>query len=539
VACRLASEERGAVWLRRYLQRAGGTFVKLGQLMASRSDLLGATYQRELAKLSDRMPSTPFGVVNRIIEDELHRPLGEVFSSFERVPVASASIAQVHRATLPGGELVAVKVGHPDMGRRFAVDLFLLNALAKIAISLGFFSSVDIEDLLSEVNRLLRREFDFVFEALNAHRMHTLMAEDQVKHVAPKVFFSHSARHVLTMEFFEGVWLNEVMASVSMGDIAELSKLEEMTGTTPKQIARVIFRSLIEQISTHRTVHADPHGGNIVVRLDGSIGFVDFGNVGVLDERSWQQQTALFRGLAERNIHKSYLALLSMVEPVPLVRRNRLEREVKGHIADWLLAVTTPEAPIGMKSNGRLLLNCVNSFRSARLPIPWIFISVMRATLISDMYIYTLDPTFDPVREMLDYFENVRRDEERRLLTDDPVRELENYALTALAGVAAIRTLSEWLINELPLYGRIYTDAISRSEQVWARILGYASRVGVLLVIAILLVKTGLSLQLFSHNPLVQALSSLGWLETSAIAIVSIVLGHLRHILGGAPRTQR
>lgn len=147
-------------------------------------------------------------------------------------------------------------------------------------------------------------------------------------------------------------------------------------------------------------MHADPHSANVVILPGGTLGLVDLGNVGTLDERNWRKQVAVFRGIARRSIHDTYAALLSMVEPLPVTNISRLERECKNTIANWLIANSSPHTPPLLKSNGRLRFACVNEFRRAGLQVPWILMTVMRSIVISDMLIYGLDPEVDTTEEL-------------------------------------------------------------------------------------------------------------------------------------------
>lgn len=245
---KLIGPEHGAVLLRWYLQVGGGVFVKVGQLLSSRLDLLGPAYLRELARLTDRLAPTPFPKIKEIVEHELRRPFAQSYRQFDKQPVASASIAQVHLARLHPGERVAVKIMHPGTEYQFQVDLFLLGVFAGLLSGLGLFGRLDAAGLVREISRSIRRELDFTREALSTQRMHDLLASDPIDHAAPKIYFAHSSRRVMTMEYFQGVWLNELIDAVGTRNLAFLAELRTTMSISPERTARLILRSLAEQI---------------------------------------------------------------------------------------------------------------------------------------------------------------------------------------------------------------------------------------------------------------------------------------------------
>jgi ubiquinone biosynthesis protein len=353
---RLGGPAAGPRVLRWYFQTLGATFVKLGQLLATRYDLLPAAYCAELATLLDSLPPEPLARIVAAVERDLGCPLAACFEDFERVPLASASVAQVHGARLRGGERVVVKVLRPGIEQHFRVDFFYFRLIAWFIHRLGVLPNVDLREIVRELRKLSSEETDFRREARNLREMHDRMACDDIDHYAPRVYPDYSTRAVLTMERIDGVPVTKLCAAVEAGDHAQLAAWAE-AGITPHRTARVILRSLLEQTYHHRVFQVDPHAGNLFVTPGGTVAWVDFGLVGWLDERIWAQQLKLRMAIASGKLHSAYLCLIATLEPLPPGKDlSRFETEIKEYLRDWTLASRDPGAPIAEKSSGYFLL---------------------------------------------------------------------------------------------------------------------------------------------------------------------------------------
>ncbi len=192
------------------------------------------------------MPSVPFAVARQIVERDLKRPIEEVFREFDPVPLASASIAQVHGAVLHTGESVVVKVMHPGIEKTFLVDLAFIKRLARFSRRHRRILRVDLTALARDFIDLTQEELDFRREARNTDRMRKLMQADDIAHCAPKVFFDYSGSRVITMERMEGVAVIDLMAAVDRMDTAQL-ELWSKRGITPEGAAQLLLRSVLEQ----------------------------------------------------------------------------------------------------------------------------------------------------------------------------------------------------------------------------------------------------------------------------------------------------
>ncbi|MBO0703233.1 MAG: AarF/ABC1/UbiB kinase family protein, partial [Candidatus Dormibacteraeota bacterium] len=289
--------QRAPAVLRRYLQACGGGFVKLGQVLATRYDLLPEAYCDELAKLFDRVPPAPAAAIERVIADDLGRPLSQCFDDFDPRPLGSASIAQVHPARLISGVPVAVKVIRPGIVRTFRVDLAYLAAAGRFSSRFGVLTHLRLETMAHELSRLTREELDFHREARNAAFFHRRMAEDEIDHCAPRVYFDLCGPRVITMERVQGVPMTELLAAVQHDDRTRLDEWAAL-GIRPRRTARLLLRSVLQQTMQYRVFNADPHPANLILKAGGALAWLDFGMVGWLDEQTWGQQFRLQAAVA-------------------------------------------------------------------------------------------------------------------------------------------------------------------------------------------------------------------------------------------------
>jgi ubiquinone biosynthesis protein len=275
------------VRIRLALEELGPTFIKLGQIMSTRPDLVGTSLASELEKLQASVPPDPPEVAVRVIEQALGSTIGEIFRQFDEIPIASASIGQVHRATLPSGERVAVKVQHADIRQRVWVDLDILTGLAQLAQHLPELEPYRPCATVAEFQRVLRRELDFDREARNMVEFRRYFASNPHVRIA-RPYTELCTDRVLVMEWLEGTSLGVLDAGSR--DPAEL-----------EQAARYGAELYLEMIFTHGMYHADPHPGNLFLLADGTIALLDCGMVGRIDESLREDIEDLLAAIVEQD----------------------------------------------------------------------------------------------------------------------------------------------------------------------------------------------------------------------------------------------
>ena len=259
--------------LRMAFEELGPTYVKLGQILSTRPDLVPMEYIEELSRLQDKIPAFPFEKVRRVVSSEFGMSPEEVFDSLEEEPFASASIGQVHRAVLKDGEAVAVKFQRPGIEKIIEVDLEIMLHLATLAEhhieELSFHRPVKI---VEEFAKTLEKEIDYKNEATNMERIARHFIDDPLVYI-PKVFRDTTTTRVLTCEFIEGIKISDIESL----DAAGLDR-----GIITARGADLVLK----QIFVHGFFHADPHPGNIFVLPDNVICLLDFGMTGIVDRQT-------------------------------------------------------------------------------------------------------------------------------------------------------------------------------------------------------------------------------------------------------------
>ncbi|HYY04560.1 MAG TPA: AarF/ABC1/UbiB kinase family protein [Gaiellaceae bacterium] len=303
--------------LREMLDELGPTFVKFGQLLSTRPDILPPDIISELRGLQDDVRPFPFAEVEQVIEEELGLTLERLFAGFEERPVAAASIGQVHRATLPNGKPVAVKVQRPSAPRRIESDLSLLYQAARIAKErVRALDFIDTRQLVDEFARSIRQELDYRLEARNAATFHRNFAGHPHVHV-PRVYWSYTRSRVLTLEWLDGTQVADI-------DPKEWS-LEER-----RELAYLMTETWMTMIFRHGFFHGDPHPANVLVlgRAD-QIGLVDFGATGKLTDDDMTKLTRLFIDAASENVEALPRRLADLGVRYPREREEEFLAELR------------------------------------------------------------------------------------------------------------------------------------------------------------------------------------------------------------------
>ena len=275
--------------LRLMLQELGTTFIKFGQLLSSRPDWVGEKISEELSQLHDDNPPISFEEIKVIIESELGGDIDDIFAEFSKESLATASIAQVHKAKLPTGEKVAVKVQKTNVQEIVETDLSIMRFIANESERFDTsFKHLNLPAIVHEFDRSIQKEMDFDNELMNIRHMNDNFKYND-KIIVPVTYQDYSTEKVLTMEYVEGVKLSEVI----VGDDPKYNKI---------LIADRIVRSYFQQIFVDGFFHADPHPGNIFITDDNAVCFIDFGMMGVLDEEFRQNLAELMIHFSDRNI---------------------------------------------------------------------------------------------------------------------------------------------------------------------------------------------------------------------------------------------
>ncbi|QQZ62297.1 phosphotransferase [Paenibacillus sonchi] len=365
--------------IRRVLEDLGPTFVKLGQLASTRSDLLPDSIIQELVKLQDSVPPFSAETARNILEQELDQPIDEMFSYFENAPLAAASIGQVHRAVLHGGQSVAVKIQRPGVMRTMTRDLEILQDLSALAErKLDWAKQYGLTRMVEEFSRALLAELDYGQEGRNAERIAGQLTEhDQV--YIPAIYWDYSSTRVLTMEYVEGITLNH---------------REELLlkGVKLKTLAQQLVEMMLNQIFIHGFFHADPHPGNVMLLDDGKLALIDFGMVGRLSEEMKDSLSALVIALMRKNTDSMVRAILRLGVIPEEADRMALHDDMDR------LREAYYDIPFKQVSIGKALNDLFGIARKHRLVIPPDLAMLGKTMLTLEGVVGNLDPSFSIVQ---------------------------------------------------------------------------------------------------------------------------------------------
>ncbi|WP_411277139.1 ABC1 kinase family protein [Gaiella sp.] len=350
--------------LREMLDELGPTFVKFGQLLSTRPDVMPPDVIVELRRLQDDVTPIPFAEVRRVVEEEIGLTIEQAFLSFDETPLAAASIGQVHRATLPTGDEVAVKVQRPEAPRQVESDLQLMRSAAKVVRErVHALDFVDAEALVDEFARAIRQELDYNHEARNAETFRRNFG-DSPDVAVPKVIWRYSSARVLTLEYLAG----EQFADLDL----EARSIDER-----RELAYRMTEAWMTMIFRHGFFHGDPHPANILLLDDGRIGLVDFGLAGRLTDEDMTNLTRLFIDAATENVDALPRRLAELGLRYPKEREPELKDAIEDLFYRYYGSSVSDIDPLEVIREGLDLIYALN----LRLPSRFVTLDKAIATL--------------------------------------------------------------------------------------------------------------------------------------------------------------
>lgn len=405
--------------LRNVLMDLGPTFVKFGQILSTRPDVIGYSIAQDLSELQDRVAVLPFEDMERVIVSELGSSVASLFESFEQTPVAAASLSQVYKATLPGGKRVAVKVLRPNVERVIESDLRLMGTMAEwVAEHVKESAWFDPVGVVDEFARSIRRELDFSIEARVIERFRENF--DGVSEIfVPRVYADVSSRRVLTMDWVDGVRLDA------------LDQYDDRNCDPPK-VARIGSQIVCRQVFEHHLFHADPHPGNIFITHDNQIAFLDYGMVGHVERTDAAAMADLLYAMFREDSAACVTAML-LLTTGDAEDRQALEHEAADFIA------FEGQALISGGRVGEGIEKMIDILRRHHLRLAPRFSLLLKSLATIESVGHLLDPKMDMIPIIQPYVE--------RLVATrySPVRVVKE----AQEGMAALLKLSRELPGEL------------------------------------------------------------------------------------------
>ncbi len=483
--------------IRMALEELGPTFIKLGQILSTRPDILPPELIRELEKLQDRVAPFPNEEARRILEDELGVSLDQVFSAFEDSPHASASIAQVHLATLINGDRVAVKIRRPGIEHIIASDIVILHHVVTIVESaFEDFAQLNLNEVIDHFEWVIHQEMDFIHEMRNIIRFNSLYKNDKRVKVL-SVYHHLCSQSVLVMEYVEG---------------KRLTLIDELSDVDVKKIARRGAALILSQIFEYGFFHADPHSGNILILEDNVLCFLDFGMMGTLPSYQKELLTDLVAAVIRKNYTRATRTILKLCQG-SIENTEHLEQEIAEMVEQYyympLEEIRIPE----------LIHQSFDIITMNHLRIPSNLYLLLKAVLTIEGIGQSLDPGFNLVEFTQPYAKKFMREK------FNPGK-LANEVIFTLADTGILlRDLPSDLKDILDTVrkGKIHLDLEKKSlEPVRKSLLAATSRLGTSIIMASLII--GSSLIMFARIPPyvfgnVSLLGLLGWVITGLIGL--------------------
>jgi len=491
----LDSDQRRAVRFRMLLEGMGPAFVKIGQQLSIRADVLPYAYCEELSKLLE-VGVQPFPAEQAMaaIERVTGRPVVETFAVFDPTPIGSASVSCVYQAVLPTGERVAVKVRRPGIGEAFAADLKALDWLLRLAELVGLIHPGMTTNLRTDLKNMLFEELNYWLEAryteLFARRAKT---QNQWHLQAPKVYFELSGEDVLVTEYVAGVFLGEVLGAIDRGDEVALREIKAK-GIDPIILAQRMTRAFSWQALEGLLFHADPHPGNVVVQSNNNLVFIDFGSCGRFPSKMKRLWMQLQEAAEREDVGAMVENAVGFLEPLPPMDVDAFRKQLEALFWDWLCAKKSKHSEWWERCTGHLWLKTIDIVQHYNVPMTIDTLRLFRAAFLYDSIAMRLWNGLDISKEYVAYSKEhgmrTRRDVRRRMkrfLKDGPTD-------TQYLGVEAMTDLGRQLVNRVQRYldnpEHRFTDMLGKaafgiSMTLKAVTAGAALHVGAVLSIAL------------------------------------------------------
>lgn len=389
--------------LRLTLEELSGAFIKLGQIMSMRFDLLPPEYCFELIGLLDKVSPLSKKEVDKVFLKEFKKKPDKIFASFDYQQIASASFGQVHLAYLISGEKVAVKIQRPGIQRKLKVDILFLKFIAWFCDVFNLLKALSFGRIVKEFKKWSYEEIDYEIEANNTEDLRTHILKYPTM-IAPKIFQEYTTKRVLTEEFLEGISLSSIISRPNLA-----------AGIDLKQFSELLLYNCMTQYFIEGVFQADPHPANILILAENKIGFIDLGITGHVNENrvfmadciravgdvnyaamaEAFSNLSLFKIKLPTELLNQYPELQAVIKEIKQIVLSLLTAEFKKITNEWYAAIENPQAPTYAKSAALSFLKLVQAASKYHIRLPADVILFIRALVIIDMVALRLDPTFN------------------------------------------------------------------------------------------------------------------------------------------------
>ena len=493
--------------IRMVFEELGPTYVKLGQMLSNRPDILPPALIEELSKLQDRVLQVPYEEIESLIEAELKAPITELFTYFDKEPIASASIGQVHRAIMHGGTEVAVKIQRPGIEDTVNVDLEILHNLARLAENnIEQFSALNPTGIVSEFEVHIKEELDYNHERHNIERFRKLTKGDSTVYI-PASYRKYSTRHILTMELIKGTKIS-------------LIAKDDLPGFDRKLIARRGAELILKQIFMFGFFHADPHPGNIMILENDTVCLLDFGMMGTLMQEQQDQLSSMLMAVERRDSSIITSVLLDITKSTGHEETAEIEYQVHKLVECYI------DLPLEEINVSDILESIVQLISRFHLKLPANLTMMAKSMVTIEGVGRQIDPDFQ-ISDLLKKFATqiVRH----RL---NPKRLGYDWLITALE--------YRRLFKEVPEYMRVIISKMVKGHfkmefehkgldpmRSTLDVVSYRLVFG--LILAALIVGSSILLSIDSPRwPLVPVLGLIGFITGGVAAVIALVISVIR-----------
>ena len=412
-------EEANAIRTRELLESLGGIWVKIGQVLSLRTDMLKPAMCRELSKLQYRVSGFSWAQARAVLEEELGPDaIKRLFTTFETHPFAAASICQVHKATLrKGNKSVVVKIQRPDASIQFREDVRLVDRVVGLMELLGIGRMLMLREGLREINEILQEETDYRYEAANIRRMRKSLREHDV-HV-PRVFSKISTRRVLVMEYVPGVLMSELV-EVERENPRRVEEWLNENDIDRRKVAESMVITMFRQVLEDNLFHGDLHPGNIILLRENKFSLIDFGSIGSLEPDTLRLYKEVNRALMLKDFRRAADYMLCMAPALPTARAGELRQSLTHTMKGWEARSHLRGLPYAERGMGSISTESSRVMGRFRTPPSWAMLRMGRTLGTLDASLQTLVPEANFLKLYAAYHRDLqrRRRDPRKLARD-------------------------------------------------------------------------------------------------------------------------
>lgn len=454
--------------LRLVFEELGPTFIKIGQILSTRPDVLPVEYISELSKLQDNAPHFPYETVKLIIEEELMKPLDEIFASIEEIPMACASVAQVHKAVLKDGKKVIVKVQRPDIEESLLEDINILIAIVRRAPNTLRDVLLDPVEALEEILETTKIELDFRNEVNFMLRFRE--ENSSIKCIStPNVYLNLSTKRIVVLEEIEGIKINDTQLLVQ-------------AGYEPLDVGRKLVLSYLYQLFSNGFFHGDPHPGNLIIK-DGKIYYIDFGIMGSLTQKTRSSINELLQAMVRRDIGQLVNLIMDLAEQKGPVDKNVLYEDIE-YIIHYYLQSTLKNIQVS-----RLFMDLFDAARKNNLKLPKEFTTLLKSLLILEGVLSEIAPDLSIMEISKDY---LKEDHKISMLPDFSLDTLSLHAYTLVKESLKIPVSIQTILdNFISGRGKVKLDIVNFDNR-WVDFNKMINRVVFAVVVSAIIIASAL-----------------------------------------------